>query len=386
MTTREKYLAKPRTGIRKVAYDIATMLGLKGRMIHQKAVREYETSWQLTYHEAVLLVAATAALTTILTLMSCSADDTPPAAHQNATPSQPIHEPIVVTAGTSMTVTRSTSDGTGTSWVSGDKVVLVVKNFKDNVGGTENITEHIYQTAADGTGPALSPDDLANTNFWRSTTETKQIVSAWSYGTSTAPTLNSNTISTYTLETTQTGTGELLYSPGQEKAYNVTPPATRAFSLTFYHQLAKVVFLVKSDVTTSVTADSQTMNIPRGGTITQLKDGTNPGSWTFDNDGVGNVIKTDVKPVAETPTSEETAAGVIAKYSAVIIPGDYNGYKMLQVDCTEGTCSYTPSSTLDIPPGTRYTFTITLKNGTMKFSSVSVSEWTDETTQNLLFQ
>ena len=374
MTTREKYLAKPRTGIRKVAYDIATMLGLKGRMIHQKAVREYETSWQLTYHEAALLVAATAALTTILTLMSCSAADTPPAA-------QPVHEAIIVSTGSGMAVTRTTTEGSGNTWTDGDKIVLVVKNFKNNTGGTENTTEHTYQVAS---GTALSPVDLANTNFWRSTGETKQITGAWSFGTSTAPELTSNTITSYTLATAQTGNGELLYSPGQEKSYNADP-ATRAFSLTFYHQLAKVVFLVKSDVTTSVIADSQTMNIPRGGTITQLKDGTNPGSWTFEKEG-GNVIKTDVKPVAETPTSEETADGVIAKYSAVIIPGDYNGYKMLQVDCTEGTCSYTPSSTLDIPPGTRYTFTITLKNGTMKFSSVSVSEWTVEDTQNLSFQ
>lgn len=360
MTTREKYLAKPRTGIRKVAYDIAMMLGFKGNMIHQKAVREYETSWQLTYHEAALLVAATAALTTILTLMSCSAADT--ATTQNATPSQPIHEPIVVTAGTSMTVTRSTSDGTGTSWVSGDKVVLVVKNFKDNVGGTENITEHIYQTAADGTGPALSPDDLANTNFWRSTTETKQIVSAWSYGTSTAPTLTSNTISTYTLETTQTGTGELLYSPGQEKAYNVTPPATRAFSLTFYHQLAKVIFNVKADgPAPSITA--ATMTIPGSGTITALDTGAHDGTWTPGSDA------------SITPKTETTAAGCIATYSAVVIPGDYNGKTLLQLATSNGTYKYVPASTQTLSPGMCYTFTITIKNGLMFYESVTVETW-----------
>lgn len=380
MTTREKYLAKPRTDFKRIAYNIARMLGLKCNMIHPKAVREYSTSRQLTYHEVILLVAAALAITAITTLASCSSDDTAATTPQN----QPIHEPIEVNIGSNLTVTRSTTDGLGETWTGGEKVVLVVGNKVDELDNPTNpLTEHTYQTVA-GTDVALSPVNLANTNFWSSTTEKKKIVSAWSYGTSTAPTLTSNTISSYTLETTQTGTGELLYSPGAStKAYTATP--TNSFSLTFYHQLAKVVFLVKSDVTTSVTADSQTMNIPRGGTITQLKDGTNPGSWTFENEG-GNVLKADVKPVAETPTSEEAADGVIAKYSAVIIPGDYNGYKMLQVDCTEGTCSYTPSSTLDIPPGTQYTFTITLKNGTMKFSSVSVSEWTVETTQNLLFQ
>lgn len=382
MTTREKYLAKPRTDFKTIAYNIARMLGLKCNMIHPKAVREYSTSRQLTYHEVILLVAAALAITAITTLASCSADDT---AATTITPNQPIHEPIEVNIGSNLTVTRSTTDGLGETWAGGEKVVLVVTNHYGNTGGgTASTSKYVYQVDGSGTSQSLVPKDLANTNFWSSTAEKKKIESAWSYGNNTTePTLEDNTITKFTLPIPQ-GNTELLYAPAvEEKVYTASP--TNSFSLTFYHQLAKVVFLVKSDVATSVTADSQTMNIPRGGTITQLKDGTNPGSWTFENEG-GNVLKADVKPVAETLTSEETADGVIAKYSAVIIPGDYNGYKMLQVDCAEGTCSYTPSSTLDIPPGTRYTFTITLKNGTMKFSSVSVSEWTVETTQNLLFQ
>lgn len=142
--------------------------------------------------------------------------------------------------------------------------------------------------------------------------------------------------------------------------------------------------MVKSDVTTSVIADSQTMNIPRGGTITQLKDGTNPGSWTFEKEG-GNVIKTDVKPVAETPTSEETADGVIAKYSAVIIPGDYNGMTLLQIATTaHGTYSYIPTSTQTLSPGMCYTFTITIKNQIV-LNTVTVAPWTDDATNSQTF-
>ena len=350
MTTREKYLAKPRTGIRKVAYDIATMLGLKGRMIHQKAVREYETSWQLTYHEAVLLVAATAALTTILTLMSCSAADTPPAA-------QPVHEAIMVSTGGRMAVTRTTTEGSGNTWTDGDKIVLVVKNFKNNTGGTETTTEHTYQAAA-GAGAALSPVDLANTNFWRSTGETKQITGAWRFGTSNAPTLTSNTITSYTLD----GNGELLYSPGQEKSYDADP-ATRAFSLTFYHQLAKVVFNVKSDgPNPSITA--ATMTIPGSGTITSLDTGSHNGTWTFGSDA------------SITPKTETTATGCIATYSAVVIPGDYNGKTLLQLTTSaNGTYKYVPTSTQTLSPGMCYTFTITIKNGLMFYESVTVETW-----------
>lgn len=358
MTTREKYLAKPRTGIRKVAYDIATMLGLKGRMIHQKAVREYETSWQLTYHEAALLVAATAALTTILTLMSCSAADTPPAA-------QPVHEAIIVSTGGRMAVTRTTTEGSGNTWAEGDKIVLVVKNFKNNIGGTETTTEHTYQAAA-GAGAALSPVDLANTNFWRSTGETKQITGAWSFGTSTAPTLTSNTITSYTLETTQTGNGELLYSPGQEKSYDADP-ATRAFSLTFYHQLAKVIFNVKSDGPDPVIS-SATMTIPGSGTFSTPDTGEHNATWSFGSDA------------SITPNTETTAADCIATYSAVVIPGDYSGKTLLQLATSNGTYSYIPASTQTLSPGMCYTFTITIKNGLMFYESVTVETWTTGTT------
>lgn len=128
-----------------------------------------------------------------------------------------------------MAVTRTTTEGSGNTWTDGDKIVLVVKNFKNNTGGTETPTVHTYQAAA-GAGAALSPVDLANTNFWRSTGETKEITGAWSFGTSTAPTLTSNTITSYTLATAQTGTGELLYSPGKRKATMPTRPLAPSHS------------------------------------------------------------------------------------------------------------------------------------------------------------
>ena len=356
MTTREKYLSRQRTCRDKVT-GILRMLGLNLGVTHPRAFREREISWKISFHEAVIVIAAALGLTALMSLTSCSADDT------TANSPQPIHEPIVVSAGSNMAVTRSTSDGTGTSWASGDKVVLVVKNFKDDTGGTETTTEHIYQTDAAGTSPDLTPVDLANTNFWHSTGEKKAIASAWSYGTSTAPTLTSNTITSYTLETPQTGTGELLYSPGQTKPYDATP-ATRAFSLTFYHQLAKVIFNVKSTgPAPSIT--SATMTIPGSGTFSTPDTGDHTASWTF-----GSVTSI-------TPKTETTATGCIATYSAVVIPGDYNGKTMLTlVTAANGTYNYVQSTTLSLAPGMCYTFEISIKNGLMFYNSVTVDAWT----------
>jgi len=377
MTTREKYLAKPRTDFKTIAYNIARMLGLKCNMIHPKAVREYSTSRQLTYHEVILLVAAALAITAITTLASCSADDT---AATTIPPNQPIHEPIEVNIGSALTVTRSTVENS--EWTTGDKVVLVIKN---NVSGAgETTTAHTYVTATSGNSVALNPVDLANTNFWQSTSETKQIVSAWSYGNSTDPKDDldniSKSIKSFTLPTTQDGTKELLYSPGQTQTYNSTP-ASRAFSLIeeggskrqFFHQLAKVVFNVKG-ATETITAK---MTIPGSGTITALETGDHNGTWSAGDD------------VSITPKTESTATGCIATYSAVVIPGVYNGKTLLEIIPETGVAGsrksykYIPTE-LTLKPGMCYTFTITVKNEIV-LHEVTVASWTVDDTNSKEF-
>ena len=334
-------------------------------MIHQKAVREYETSWQLTYHEAILLVAAALALTTILTLMSCSAADTPPAA-------QPVHEAIMVSTGSRMAVTRTTTEGSGNTWTAEDKIVLVVKNFKGGTG--ENTTEHTYQAAA-GAGAALSPVDLANTNFWRSTGETKEITGAWSFGTSTAPPLTSNTITSYTLATAQDGNGELLYSPGEEKSYDADP-ANRAFSLTFYHQLAKVIFNVKADKDLTITRAS--MTIPTSGDLSAPVTNTTTNNWTPGADG-------SITPAGTA--SQAAGPSTTATYSAIIIPGVYDGKKILNLTTSDGPYTYeVPDANPDfiMYPGMCYTFEITIKNQIV-LNTVTVTPWTDDATNSQEF-
>lgn len=343
-------------------------------MIHPKAVREYSTSRQLTYHEVILLVAAALAITAITTLASCSADDT---ATPTITPNQPIHVPIEVNIGSNLTVTRSTVENS--EWTTGDKVVLVIKN--NVVGDAGEITIHTYQAAANGNSVALNPVDLANTNFWQSTSETKQIVSAWSYGNSEVPVLTSNTITSFTLPTTQDGTKELLYSPGQTQTYNATP-SSRAFSLIeeggskrqFFHQLAKVVFNVKG-ATETITAK---MTIPGSGNITALDKGGHDGTWTFTG-----------ADVSVTPKTETTADGCIATYSAVVIPGVYNGKTLLEiipvtgVEASRKSYKYIPTE-LTLKPGMCYTFTITVKNEIV-LHEVTVASWTDDGTNSKEF-
>lgn len=341
------------------ATSILRMLGFNFGTYHQKAFRERETSWAIAPHEALIAVAAAIALTALMSLTSCSADDTTP-----ATP-QPIHEPIVVSAGSSMAVTRSTTDDSGNTWVGSEKVMLVVEDaMTSSTSGTGTIHDYEYSVSASGTSPSLTAT-VANTDYWTSTTEYKRIVSAWSFGTTTAPTLTSNTITSYTLPTTQTSSsGELLYSPGAAaKIYTASP---NSFSLTFYHQLAKVTFNVYAVKEQALTG--ATMTVP--GSFTAVT--------TLDDDGSGDaefVLGSDVTVTPVGTAAQTAGTSTPATYTAVIIPGTYDGKTLLTLTtASNGTYNYIPAS-LTIQSGKHYTFNITIKNGLMFYNDVAVEAW-----------
>ena len=283
-------------------------------------------------------------------------------------PGQPIREPLQISiASPRMNVTRSTSDGDGNTWAGGEHITLVVGN--NIVAGTPTtITDHVYTVNGSGTSQSLTALNLTNTNFWTSTSETKKIIGAWSYGTTTAPVLTSHTLTAYTLANPQTNTtGELLYAPAtSQTAYTAVP---NSFALTFYHQLAKVVFLVKSDATATVS--TPVMTIPGSGTLTSPDDdGSYDAAWT--------PASTDasITPHTESPTTTETADGVIAKYSAVIIPGDYDGKTLLSLNVGSTTYNYTGGTEVNnLKSGKRYTITVTVRNK-LVVNAITVNAWT----------
>lgn len=290
--------------------------------------------------------------------------------------SQPIHEPLKVCISQSgIHVTRSTTEGDGNTWAGGEQIALVVGN--DVVSSTPTTTtDHVYTVSGTGTSQSLTALNLANTNYWTSRSETKKIVCAWSYGTTTAPTLTSHTLNTYTLPTTQSATsGELLYAPATvEKAYTASP---NSFELQFYHQLTKVVFLVKLDAGSGAVS-SPVMSIPGSGTQTAIDDdGSYDATWTFGSN-------TNITPYAETPTSAETADGVVARYSAIIIPGDYSSKALLKV--TMGSTEYTYTGGAEVnnlQSGKRYTITVTVRNK-LVFSGITVNAWSVGSSYNVV--
>lgn len=277
---------------------------------------------------------------------------------------QPIHEPLQISiAQPQMTVTRSTTDDPGNAWAGNEKIALVVGNSVGAGDTPASLSDHVYTVSASGTSPSLTS---SGANFWSSTSESKKIAGAWSYGTTTAPGLTSNTLTLpYTLPTTQTSTtGELLYSPGAAtKAYTASP---NSFSITFYHQLAKVVFSITADKEQAVTGAS--MTVP--GTITAIT--------TLDDDGSGKAVFTVGSDVTVTPdgTAAQTAGtSTPATYSAVVIPGTYDGKTLLTLTTSaNGTYNYTPA-TLSLQSGKKYTFNITIKNNLVFCNSVSVEAW-----------
>lgn len=311
---------------------------------------------------------------TVLTalLAACTADD-----RELYSTGEPIHEPVQVTIDSpNMSVTRSTVS-TGNTWAGNEKIVLVVGNKVGNGDTPASQTDHVYTVSGEGTSRPLSPFNIANTNYWTSTTEKKKIVKAWSYGTGIVPTLSNHAVGSYTLPTPQTDTsGELLYSPGAaSKLYTASP---NTFALTFYHQLAKVVFNVKADVNVSVTGATM-LNIPTTATLTTPTTAYVNG-WT----SLGTLAT--VTPVGGT-TIKTAGPSTTATYSAVLIPGDYKGKTLLKLVTANGNYSYTvPSeSAFNLLPGKCYTFTIVIKNKVM-LGTVSVTEWVSNSATNLVFQ
>lgn len=378
MTTREKYLAKPRTDFKTIAYNIARMLGLKCNMIHPKAVREYSTSRQLTYHEVILLVAAALAITAITTLASCSADDTAAPTPLN----QPIHEPMQFVLGTNPNLevsrTRATIDDTGTEWAGNEKVTLV-----DETTST-SLTSHAYHVASSGTSQALTHDSQTDQLFWKAKNENRSI-SAWSFGsTSTAPSIKSATENfpeSFTIPTDQTSENyELLYAKAITKNEGDNP---NTFSLQFYHQLAKVVVTMNYDKT----IDASDIDYIKFGPFptTNSISGTTDNYVTWTSLSSGFTGDPNITP-KETGTKGTTGS----TYTAVLLPGNYSGKTFVTIK-TNGTGTYKNAlykasfASLTLETGKQYNITLNVKDEIIFNGDISVESWTDDDERDLQF-
>lgn len=313
----------------------------------------------------------TIVLTVLATLTAaCTADECETYSHS-------IHQPIefgVSQSGLSVTRTVYGSSVTDNKWATTDAILIA--------DGTIAYTYYpsAISSSGDGTDYVSLIGSGTNIHYWNQAGETRTI-HAWSFGNSIVPsgTTGADLPSNFTL-TNDGNNNDLLYATGSF-THTITPPATvpNAIQLDFYHQLAKIIVKVKVDATTAISG----VTLPSmfvSGTINPLTNGSDEKVWNTTYGTVG-----DITAVAESPTPDETADGVVAKYSAVIIPANYDAGKVVIQVNTNGKGDYNfalPTGGFSFFAGKQYIYTVTLKNQ-IDFN-VKVAAWTAETSNREL--
>lgn len=319
--------------------------------------------WGRRGHDALL-----AALLVLLspTLSGCSGDDE---ADEAPSARIPIHFSANIGGGEDNDATsRATMDGTGTAWA-GNELVRIQLDSKGSlpykVANTTN-----YPLIATGTPyywyPVPASHDYA--------------LKAWSYGNTSDP--GTTVPGSFSIATNQNTTNkELLYGYGT-LTYGGTPTTTR--HITFYHQLAQVKIVLKyAEAYNSSTAPwSKVKSITYGTSSSKLPlNGTFTASATTSATSFGTWAQGSTTGVITPKTLSSTAGS--EQYSAVLIPGSYAGKQLFAITLDDGTTNgstfvYTAPTGTTFDAGKTYTYTVTVDDVRIRFSSVTVKAWTSE--------
>lgn len=262
---------------------------------------------------------------------------------------------------------RATADGT---WTTGDKVAVKVKDESE-------VKEY---TAADGSGASttLKAAEGVIPFYWKSTDETKD-VSAWYCGTGYNASLPTSW--TWSVKTEQNSDN------GYQKSDFLYAKGTFTFngneSLTFYHQVAKVVVNIRNY---GVVSDASTINSV---SIKAITDGTFTPSLNENNCGLSS--KSAGTPSGITPfklsypntgvifEDGENGETAFASYQALVIPQALGTNTPIEIQI-EGYDTFTYPPTGNWAGGTQYTYNLTIK-GSEVTATVSTSiGWTDSGT------
>lgn len=284
----------------------------------------------------------------ILCLLAASCSDVT----DDGTTLPPGTYPMTFTASVDgLTATRATTDNNGkTTWQAEDPVAI-------SMDGGANHKVYKISNTTDG---AMLPDGDGNTLYWNKRQET---LAAWYL---VSCTVGSNTGNGEVNITDQhSGFGALeniLHAPAQDYTYSSSNPV--AFS--FRHALAKVkVTLKKGDGI----EDSDLSNA----TVTFT--GYTAGSLGFGG-MMGSGSNGDI-----TPKTETAAEGGTTTYTALVIPQQMQGEKLIKVTVGTGGVArdyyYTPtgSTDADLEAGKQYTYTITVKKTGLEVAVASVPAW-----------
>ena len=245
--------------------------------------------------------------------------------------------------------TRVTTDIDGVAtFTEGDLVAVAVTRS----GGSEVVK--LYRVKNDGSLEYAGGDN--NPFVWKSASETVSL-RAWSYGTSTnlSYTLTAPETRDYTLETDQQNNGyrELLYCKAANKSHSENP-----ISLTFYHQLTRIVVNVNHEQTGSLSINSASIggnSFPIAAGFTVPEGNSNVGTWT-----------TRATYNSITPKTENTQSGYQRTYSVVIFPKTYvKDSKIFTISNDDGNYTYSINEAegQELTAGNQYNYTITVKNG-----------------------
>ena len=257
---------------------------------------------------------------------------------------------------------RATADGT---WTTGDKVAVKVKDESE-------VKEY---TAADGSGASttLKAAEVVIPFYWKSTDETKD-VSAWYCGTG----YNASLPTTWSVQPDQGSDGnyqksDFLYAKG-------TFTFNGNESLTFYHQVAKVVVNIRKYGVTAAVGSIKSVRIKAisQGTF-QVNVG---GNYRLSASGSSyeaitpKTINPNANVVFETGKVGEPA---LASYQALVIPQVLGTNTPIEIQI-EGYDTFTYPPTGSWEGGTQYTYNLTIK-GSEVTATVSTSiGWTDSGT------
>ena len=256
--------------------------------------------------------------------------------------------------------TRTTTafDGTG-AFSENDLIAIAVTR-----SGESEVVKP-YRVKNDGSLEYAGSDNVPFA--WKSTSETISI-RAWSYGSSidsedyllTAP----ETFD-YSLATNQTGGyHELLYLKASEKTYSKTP-----MTLTFYHQLSRIVFNVDHELDSALAVTSVSI----GGAFHTSARFSVP-------TGESNVGSWDLKSATSsiTPHKDATQTGYQHTYSIVVFPQTCaKDSRLFTLTNSDGSYSYDISEDAGrtFAIANQYNYTITVKNAFVQdFSYVASAQ------------
>ena len=255
--------------------------------------------------------------------------------------------------------TRTTTafDGSG-SFSENDLIAIAMTR-----SGESEVVK-LYRVKSDGSLEYAGSDEPF---IWKSTSETVSI-RAWSYGTSTDSEdylLAAPETFDYSLATDQTsGYHELLYLKAAAKTYSSTP-----MTLTFYHQLSRIVFNVEHELDSALAVTSVSIggafhtsarfSVPTGE--------CNVGSWD---------LKSATSSI--TPHKDATQTGYQHTYSVVVFPQTCaKDSRLFTLTNSDGSYGYDISEVggQTFAIANQYNYTITVKNAFVQdFSYVASAQ------------